>query len=355
MNVDMLRKTGNIVFETVAGSHAYGTNVPTSDEDLRGIFMLPQASFTGLSAPLKQVSDEKHDITFYEMRRFFELASGCNPNIIELLWMPEDCIRTMTPAMERLVASREMFLSTKAFHTFSGYAFAQIKKAKGQNKWVNNPQPKDPPERERFCYVIGPRNNFVKAPARPVPYQDAVNRITPPLSECRVSSMEHIPNLYRLYRGGKGVFRGGKVVCDSIPLKEEPTDFIGLLIYNEQGYDAAKRDHKNYWEWVKNRNDARWVSQERGEIDYDAKNLMHCMRLLWSGRSILEGNGPIVRFEGEQRDELLAIRAGRYAYDEVMARVEKEMEALEGLKEGSPLPRAVDMDAIEALYREVTK
>ncbi len=369
MNVDMLKKSGMVIFETVSGSHAYGTNIATSDEDIRGIFMLPRKAFMTLQHPAQQVSDEKQDVTYYELRRFFELAAGCNPNIIELLWMPKECVRVMTPVMAALIAARDIFLSTKAYHTFSGYAFAQIKKAKGQNKWVNNPQPKDPPCREDFCYLINVLSTgeqvdahtrgeldetLAGMPCRPIPYQEAVTHfMAEPLNRCRVAAMEHIPNLYRLYSEGEGVFRGGQLVCDSIPIDQEWGHFNGLLLYNEQAYDAAMRDHKNYWEWVKNRNDARWVSQERGEIDYDAKNLMHCMRLMMSGESILLGNGPIVRFEGEQLQFLKDIRAGRFGYDDLMAKVEARMAAMEVLKEKSVLRHSVDMGMIEKLYEAI--
>lgn len=47
-----------IIFETVAGSHAYGTATPESDKDIRGVFVQPledvlKYGFTD------QVSDEK--------------------------------------------------------------------------------------------------------------------------------------------------------------------------------------------------------------------------------------------------------------------------------------------------------
>mgnify|MGYP001059019150 CR=1 FL=1 len=46
------------IFECIGGSHAYGTNVETSDVDLRGIYMLPISHHISLDAPLHQVSDK---------------------------------------------------------------------------------------------------------------------------------------------------------------------------------------------------------------------------------------------------------------------------------------------------------
>mgnify|MGYP001607055563 CR=1 FL=1 len=56
-----------------------------------------------------------------------KLAGDANPNILELLFVSNEHILTMTEAGERLRANRNLFLSQKALHTVSGYAFAQLK------------------------------------------------------------------------------------------------------------------------------------------------------------------------------------------------------------------------------------
>lgn len=38
MNIDILKTSNKIIFETIAGSHSYGTNTEKSDIDIRGIF-----------------------------------------------------------------------------------------------------------------------------------------------------------------------------------------------------------------------------------------------------------------------------------------------------------------------------
>ena len=137
-SVEGLRQSGSIIFEAVAGSQSYGTNTPESDLDLRGLFILPQKWHLSIFNPPEEVAIDKQDIKFYELKKFITLAADANPNIIEMLWPPADCIRIMTPAMEKLIANRHLFVSTKAFHTFSGYSFSQIQKAKGQNKMVHD-------------------------------------------------------------------------------------------------------------------------------------------------------------------------------------------------------------------------
>jgi len=180
------------------------------------------------------------------------------------------------------------------------------------------------------------------------------------LKYCHASKLEHCENVYRIYDysdvGGKGVFRGPsqQLVVESIPKEDEWTRFAGLLIFNEHAYNAAVRDHKNYWEWVKNRNKARWVTQEAGEIDYDVKNLMHCVRLIKSGRNILEKGEPIVKFTGQDRDFLLEIRKGYFTHDFLMKYCEGQLAEMDSLyKESDAIPDKVNMDKIHNLYLEL--
>jgi predicted nucleotidyltransferase len=335
----------NTILEVIAGSRAYGTDTPESDTDIRGIYILPQADRLSLGTTEGQQSDESQDIVYYELAKFFKLAMDCNPNIIELLYTPHDCINSMDSLGAALVAQADSFLSKKAFHTFTGYAHAQIKRAKGQNKWINNPQPKDPPNKRDFCW-------FIDMEARP-----AARPVAKPRefwAKHHVSKVEHADNLYRLYTSDdpKGVFRGEseQLVCESIPKLHEYTTFAGLMIYNEMAYDRAKKDHKHYWEWMANRNEARYRNQEQGITDYDCKNMMHCMRLLWSGISILNGEGPIVRFFGHKLRELQKIRAGEYTHEEVMQQAEALLEEAAVARDNSQLPEKVDRKALNKLY-----
>ena len=137
----------SLLFECVAGSRAYGTSTATSDEDLRGIFAVPAAAYLDLERPPDQVGDERGNIVHYSLRRVVELLAQANPNILELLFMPQDCVLAMTPEMQSLMASRDLFISKQCADAHAGYAMSQIRKAKGQNKWVNNPRPPAPPEK----------------------------------------------------------------------------------------------------------------------------------------------------------------------------------------------------------------
>src|SRR5690606_11846973 len=144
---------------------------------------------------------------YYTLRRVIELLSQANPNILELLFMPEDCVLTTTPEMQTLIEHRHLFVTRQCADTHAGYAMSQIKKARGQNKWVNNPRPEAAPARESFCHVIplGSQAGASTPPARPVPLE----RLGWNLAEYHAAKLEHARDMFRLYHygsGAKGVF-----------------------------------------------------------------------------------------------------------------------------------------------------
>jgi len=356
--MDLSELTGpsraRIIFQCVAGSRAYGTAHAESDEDIRGVFVQPGYEFLTLQEPLRQVSDQRGDVVYYALARFLELALKANPNIIELLYMPPECVQSSTSYWERLLEHRSLFVSKLAYASHVGYAQAQIKKARGRNKWINRPQPEAQPAREAYCW-FSPRRpaDGTKLPFRPIPLEESGID----LGHCRAAPLEHTTHVYRLYLYAEqtgGVFRNGNPVCDPIPRQDEEEHCIGLLIFNQSGYERARWDHRNYWEWRRNRNERRWRSQERGDIDYDAKNMMHTFRLLFSGEHILREGRPLVRFSGEPLTLLRRILAGEFAYEELMHRAKSKIIELGELRERASLPDEPDRGRAMELLREIT-
>ncbi len=344
-----------ILFECIAGSRAYGTNTDASDEDVRGIFAVSATGYLSLQRPPDQVSDSRGNVVYYTLRRTIELLSLANPNILELLYMPADCERMVTAEMRTLMEHRHIFITKQCADTHAGYAMSQIKKAKGQNKWVNNPKSELAPAKEEFCHVVpwDPGRSQSALPMRPVP----LNVIGWPLEEFHAARLEHARDTYRLYRYGKearGVFRGDVLVCESIPKEDEAARFAGLLLFNEQAWKQALVDHQNYWAWRRERNPARWEQQERGELDFDAKNLMHTVRLLMSATSILREGKPLVRFVGPELDLLMSIRAGKLTFEEIMEIANTLMAECETAKASSGLPVSCDPAQASALLRRIT-
>jgi len=179
------------------------------------------------------------------LRRIFELLKDANPNVIESLWIPSDCIVSSSPEMDKVIANRHLFISKACLGSHFGFADAQIKKARGSNKKVNNPEPQERPKKTDFCRIIP-----CIPGAKPWTHPDMKSSVFPfrrypsnempwvNLKDYHVAAVEHMRNAYRLYyygEGSKGVFRGDDMlVCESIPMDDEWPKFTGILLYDEE-------------------------------------------------------------------------------------------------------------------------
>jgi predicted nucleotidyltransferase len=103
------------------GSNAYGTNIPTSDIDFAGVFIQSHDDILG-NKYLEQINDSTNDTVIYELRRFLELCGTNNPNILELLNTPSDCIIYKNDIFDSVLEHRDDFLTKICSGSFGGYA-----------------------------------------------------------------------------------------------------------------------------------------------------------------------------------------------------------------------------------------
>ena len=114
-----------IMFLTLGGSHAYGTNVETSDVDIRGCAMNKPSDIVGLSN-FEQFINTETDTTVYGFNKLITLLINCNPNTIEMLGCKPEHYIYMTDAGREMINNRKTFLSKRALHSFGGYANQQL-------------------------------------------------------------------------------------------------------------------------------------------------------------------------------------------------------------------------------------
>ncbi|MEO0470077.1 MAG: nucleotidyltransferase domain-containing protein [Bacteroidota bacterium] len=348
MNIADLKVQQLIVFECISGSHAYGLNLPESDLDIKGVFVLPPEKFFGLTE-VPQVSDERNDTTYFEIGRFFELLGKSNPTALELLFTPAESIRYQHPLFTQL--PRKLFLSKKCRDTFAGYARMQIKKARGLNKKILNPFPKEKKDILDFCHVA--------EEGKSVALRSWLEKHGLRQEDCGLAKLDHMRDLFACYHdasgqyGYKGMLRkphATRLLLSSIPKDELP---IAYLSFNEDGYTKYCKDYQQYWEWVEKRNEARYEGTIAHGKNYDAKNMMHTFRLLDMAIEIL-ADGEL-HLKRPNRDELLAIRKGKFQYEELLDLAEKKLEAVENAWANSILPETPPADQIEALLIDFRK
>jgi uncharacterized protein len=342
LNIAAIKSQNLLLFECISGSRAYGTDLPTSDTDLKGVFVMPRRDFYGLEY-IPQVSSEKNDETYFELKRFAELLSKNNPAVLEMLHVPDDCLLYCHPAFRPFLDTR--FLSKLCKDTFAGYAISQIKKARGLNKKINYPAP---PERKTpldFCFVAE-RQGAVAV----------VNWLAQrdwQLDRCGLAAIPHMRDLYGLYYDVRGDLNFSGIIrkeqANEVALSSIPPDMapVAYLSFNKDAYSMHCREYRSYQEWVTNRNDARYQNTLEHCKNYDAKNMMHTIRLLDMAVEILESGTIQVR--RPNRDELLAIRSGAFGYEELIELAEARIRHIEAIYERSPLPDTPDIARIEQL------
>jgi len=372
------------LYLVIRGSHAYGTNIETSDTDYSGIFIQSMDDILG-NKYAEQINDDKNDTVIYEIRRFLELLGTNNPTVLELLNTPEDCVIYKDPIFDLILNDRDKFITKICAKSLGGYAKQQISKAKGQNKKQN--WEKDKVTRKEvldFVYVIeGEKSIPWKVWNEDYNYEEKfIGVVNVPNARdiyavyydkdahlCFSESvLEDTRNLLTKLRkelgqpmgfGYKGLVKTGEGVnvaesnqlrLSSIPKGEEP---ICVVTYNKDGYTQHCNDYKSYQTWLEQRNESRWVDVQSHGQKIDGKNMMHCMRLIQMSREIAEGKGIVVRRPNAK--ELISIRKGEVDLQTLIDKVEEEIVEIDKLFEQSSLPDSVDSSFINELIVKIRK
>ncbi len=340
MNFDLRPHT---ILLTVAGSRAYGLDRPDSDVDLKGVAVPPAAWFHGFLREFEQaedVSDFRGVLTpgeaavvdrtrlegvVYDIRKFFGLATACNPNILDVLFCRDEEVRVTSAAGARLRAHRALFVSGAARHTFGGYAAAQLKRIRGHRKWLLDP-PTHPPTRGEFGL---PEHTLLPA--------DQVNAVNAGVDKVL---------------GGLGQ-SADEATWLAAARRFGLDDNLVYVMVQERAYASAARHYRQFETWRKSRNPARAAAEAK--FGYDTKHAAHLVRLLRMATEIL-ATGE-VRVWRADREELLAVRDGAWPYDALVGWAEQQDAELETLLRSGPIavPAQPDREAIDRLCVELVE
>lgn len=337
MTIQDLKSQNLILFEVISGSKSFGLDTPTSDTDIKGVYYLPKEKFFGLDY-IPQISNETNDEVYYEIGRFVELLLKNNPNILEILASPEDCILYQHPLMERLKI--EDFLSKLCKDSFAGYAMTQIKKARGLKKKIVNPMEKQKKTLLDFCYVLQGYD--------PVTLSQWLAAKAFVQESCGLINMPNSKGIYALFYdqnntlGYRGIIKNensNEVSLSSIPKGEKE---VAYLSCNQDGYSKYCKEYKEYWDWMEKRNEERYNTNQQHGKNYDSKNMMHTIRLLQTAEQILATGKLNIRVPN--REELLSIKAGDMEYDDVLQKADDLVASIENLYETSYLQESPNVE-----------
>lgn len=336
----------DIFLHTISGSNAYGLATPQSDTDIKGVFILPKNEYYGLNYT-EQINGETNDTVFYELKRFFELLLKNNPNILELIGSPPECVLYQHPLANKLKPS--LFLSKLCRQTFVQYAETQIKKARGLNKKIVNPIAKERKTIADFCFVVEGQ--------RTISLQTWLTKNNYAQQNCGLVNLAHMKDTYALfcdidvskkYRGIYSDEKSNDVLLSSIPVGEEPK---AIMSFNKDGYSVYCREYKEYWDWVEKRNDTRYQSTLTHGKNYDAKNMMHVFRLLNMAEDIASKGEIVVK--RPERDFLLDIKQGSFVYEDLLVRANEKIILVNELFDKCSLPDEPDKNVINNLLIEI--
>lgn len=199
---------GATQYEVMVGSIMYGVSDDTSDVDVNG-FCIPRkdvvfphlaGEIIGFGKPVNRFEQfQKHhivdteakktyDITIYNIVKYFQLCMENNPNMLDSLFAPDNCVLHITRIGNMVRDQRKDFLHKGSWYKFKGYAFSQLHKAEGKNP---EPGSKRDILRERYGFDV----KFLYHTVRLLLEVEQI------LSECDIDLLRHKEHLKAIRRG----------------------------------------------------------------------------------------------------------------------------------------------------------
>lgn len=141
---------GGTMYETIMGSVAYGVSSDTSDMDIYGFCIPPKdmvfphlrgeiLGFGNQTQRFEQYQQhhviekdtrKEYDLNIYSVVKYFQLCMENNPNMIDSMFTPANCVLHSTKISDHMRDNRKKFLHKGAWHKFKGYAYSQMHKMK---------------------------------------------------------------------------------------------------------------------------------------------------------------------------------------------------------------------------------
>jgi hypothetical protein len=301
------------------GSTLYGTNTSSSDLDYEGIFIEPpeyvigtkscdEVDFSTKSASKFSAKNTPKDIDIklYSLKNFFYLAQKANPNKIEYFFIPERNIVYKNPKYwDQIVAAKDMCLSLKIKHAFSGYAMSQKKKLLLKKKRLE--------ELREFKEIL--EQGLVKS------------------SNCN-------PTIADIFKDIP--LDNYKYITPTVTSEGTPAINVDEKIYN---YGMQASDIFQRISLEISRYGSRTLSLDEGGYDY--KFASHLFRLYYEGLRLLKEGS--LTFPLDENKFLISVKNGEYDLDYLLKRADEFEPLFETAYLESKLPHSPDQDGISRL------
>lgn len=308
-----------IIFLTLGGSYAYGTNVETSDVDVRGCAVNSPSDILGLSS-FEQVVHKATDTTVYAFNKLIPLLLNCNPNTIEMLGCKPEHYFYLSDLGKEMIDNRRIFLSQRAVSSFGGYANQQLRR-------LENAIARDAlPQARREEHIMQSMENS----------RAAFERKYTAFPEGSI----------RLYTDDSERDDLDREVFADITLRHFPAREFHSMINDMTNIIGC-------YEKLNGRN-------RKKDEDHLDKHAMHLIRLYLMCLDILE-KGEICTYRENDREMLLEIRHGKYRRedgtyrDEFFQMVNELEKRMQYARDHTALPKTPDYHAVEEFVMDVNR
>lgn len=309
----------NIILLGLGGSHAYGTNIETSDLDIRGIALNKKNEIL-TNDNFDQFENNETDTVIYSFNKIVKLLSNCNPNTCEMLGLKPEHYLYLSPIGKELLDNKEMFLSRRAVNAFAGYSYSQLRR-------LDN----------KAARLVGQEQQE----------QHILHSI--------INAESTFPEKYFNYQKDSIKLYVDKAV-------QEGYDTEIFMDINLTHYPL--RDYKSMWSEMNNivKDYAKFGRRNKKAIEKGklGKHMMHLVRLYYMCFDILE-NKEIVTYRENEHEFLMSIRNGKYL-DENRQPIPEFFEMLDGLdkrleydKMNTDLPENPDYKKINEFVASVNE
>lgn len=345
----------NIILLTLGGSHAYGTNVETSDIDCRGITYNPLDSLLG-NKVFEQYEDKTTDTTIYGLNKMIKLLLECNPNTIEQLGSKLEHYIILNDDGKKLIENRKIFLSKRAVYTFGGYANAQLRRL--QNALARDNYPQAEKENHILGSIRSAMNSIV----------ETYHKINGQLIQYNFANdngkMVHAFREYNQKMQEMEEFKNFEYGSISLYPDKSDREDMDVEIYMDACIrHYPLRDYKNIWNGmntiVKDYDKLGKRNTKKDDMHLN-KHAMHLVRLYLMCIDILEKE-EIITYREKEHDLLMSIRGGKYQkpdggyrpeFFELIDDLEKKMQYA---AENTSLPDLPDTETAYEMLMEMNK
>jgi uncharacterized protein len=311
-----------ILYKIKAGSFLYGLTTPSSDLDYTGVYI--EDKFNEFIDPFNtkdeidlsvksKLENGKNDSDavdekYYHLKKFIKLCADNNPNILEMLFSPKECIEYVHPVFKELILDHpEMFVNKKLIDRFIGYAKSQEQKSYTKS--------------DNYIHL----NNFLTFLHDCQGYKGITEHyiIGPMIEELYLEEVDaRIEN-----KPGDIVYEiGGMKFPSGITFKE------AIARIDER---FARASH---------RVDGIFINK------YEPKFMSHTIRLLDEGYQLLTTGKIQFPFTGNVFDDIMSVKLGKTKVEDIPELVNGYKERLSLLETNCTLPKTADYETIKRAY-----